>query len=61
MMLSFWQSVFVVQPIKVIFLSMFVATITKKPDESALDSIDEHEIKKTDQNFLNICAEDLGT
>ena len=59
-MAATWQSVFVVQPIKVILLSMFVATIVKKPDESVLDAVDEREIKETDRNFLNVCADDIG-
>lgn len=60
MMLSFWQSVLVVQPLKVIAFSMFVAVVMKKPDHSALDAIDAREIKDAERNFVDLCAENIG-
>ncbi|XP_078495959.1 uncharacterized protein LOC100175984 [Ciona intestinalis] len=59
MMLSFWQSVFIVQPIKVVLLSMFVATIVKKPDQQALDSVEAREVREAERNFINLCANDI--
>ncbi|XP_076819587.1 uncharacterized protein LOC143465242 isoform X4 [Clavelina lepadiformis] len=61
MMLSFWQSVLIVQPIKVILLAMFIATIVKKPDHQALDSVDHREVKEVERNFINLCKDNIAS
>ncbi|XP_077976290.1 polycystin family receptor for egg jelly-like isoform X1 [Styela clava] len=59
MMLSFWQSVLIVQPIKVIFLSMFVAAIVRKPDEQVMDSVQDKDVDEAEQKFMNLCADNI--
>lgn len=49
MMISFVQDVFVSQPIKILFLGLFVALIVKKP----ADDEEEDNKKKPDEEFLN--------
>ena len=54
MMVSFVQDVFVSQPIKILFLGLFVALIVKKP----ADEEDEDNKKKPDEEFLTEKDED---
>ena len=49
MMISFVQDVFVSQPIKILFLGLFVALIVKKPTEDE----EEDNKKKPDEEFLH--------
>lgn len=50
MMVSFVQDVFISQPIKILFLGLFVALIVKKPTD---DDEEEDKKKKPDEEFLN--------
>lgn len=40
---------------------MFIAMVVKKPDDQAVNSIDDKEIKEVEKSFLNLCSEGRPT
>ena len=56
MMISFVQDVFISQPIKILFLGLFVALIVKKPNEEE----EEDNKKKNDEEFIGEKSDEDG-
>ena len=54
--LSFVENILIVQPVKVILVSLAIATILRKIDNSFLDTIEPEEIEDEDKRFLDLCS-----
>ena len=39
---------------------MFVATVVKKPDHQALNSVDAREVREVEKKFVDLCSENIG-
>lgn len=53
---SFVQTVIIVEPLKVVVISLALAMIIRKIDQSVLDAIAPHEIADEDKRFLDLCS-----
>ena len=54
--LSFVENILIIQPIKVIIISLAIAAILRKIDNSFLDTIEPEEIVDEDKRFLDLCS-----
>lgn len=55
-LMSFAQNIIIIEPIKVVFISLAIALILKKLDQSFLDAVESHEIADEDKRFLDLCS-----
>ena len=55
-LMSFAQNIILIEPCKVVFISLAIALILKKLDQSFLDSVEPHEIEDEDKRFLDLCS-----
>ena len=54
--LSFVKNILIVQPIKMIIISLAMAAILRKIDNSFLDTVEPEEIEDEDKRFLDLCS-----
>ena len=54
--LSFVKNILIIQPIKVIIISLAIAAILRKIDNSFLDTVEHVEIEDEDKRFLDLCS-----
>ena len=54
--LSFVQNILIIQQIEVIIISLAIAAILRKIDNSFLDTVEHVEIEDEDKRFLDLCS-----
>lgn len=55
-LMSFAQNIILIEPCKVAFISLGIAMILRKLDNSFLDSVESHEIEEEEKRFLDLCS-----
>ena len=54
--LSFVENILIIQPIKVLLISLAFAAILRRIDNSFLDTVEPEEIENEDKEFMDLCS-----